>query len=82
MSYNLTLIHCLTEKAITEATLIPWITGLSGPIIMIFIPFMTTFNTITIMTFITLSVFLKILTYVFFDIVTFITSITCMKCIG
>ena len=23
-----------TEKAITEATLIPWITGLSGPIIM------------------------------------------------
>ena len=24
--------HIQTEKAITEATLIPWITGLSGPI--------------------------------------------------
>ena len=50
-------------------------------IIMIFIPFMTTINTITIMTFITLSVFLKILTHIFFNIVTFITSKTCMKCI-
>ena len=33
MSYNLTKIHCPTEKAITEATLIPWIIGLSGPIV-------------------------------------------------
>ena len=32
MSYNLTSIHCLTEKTTTEATLIPWITGLNGPI--------------------------------------------------
>ena len=32
MSYNLTLIHCPTEKAITEANLIPWIPELSRPI--------------------------------------------------
>ena len=32
ISYNLTLIHCPTDKAITEATVIPWITGLSRPI--------------------------------------------------
>ena len=32
MSYILTLIHCPTEKAITEATLIPWIAGLREPI--------------------------------------------------
>ena len=32
MSYNLTLIHYLTEKAITEATQILWIAALSGPI--------------------------------------------------